>query len=268
MSHDLESPAADRPDWDVLYRARGPEEVVDYRPIVTGDVFVDVEVTAPKAAPKKKIVIVLQHPCSMRPDGANLSSSLLVALVRPFKPLEPDRWNTTGKIMPLPDLLTRFESNKRHQAGVFESTFHVHPDDLAMSKRVACLSLRGVILLFQRWVWYSTRVVVPSFDFSPVIRPVYEEADLIEDWCDEAISMGRSRDDAFRDVTAWLNRDANGITRRQALSDIQRASQIRRMARQDAPTWQAPPVTVLPNDSSERALGEDNGDDDAEPRAG
>jgi hypothetical protein len=266
----LESPAGDRPDWDVLYRARGSDEVVAHRPIMTGDIFAGVGVAAPREAPRSRTLMVLQHPCSMRPDGFNLAPSLLVADVHPMKPIAPAEWVGRGRLMPLPELIPNIDSNRRHQVAEFTRTFHVHPDDLGLDKRIACLSPRGVILLFQRWVFYASRVVVPSYDFHDVILPVYEEIDLLEDWCEDAIAGGRSLQDAWIDVNTWLNKDAGGVTRRTALGDPQKVGEIRRLARADAHSWRRPVVTAV-SESVDTSLKQDahhSSADDVAPQAG
>lgn len=238
MPHELESPDGLAENWDELYLARGADEVPRHRPLLTGDVFENVQVQAPRAEPRTKAVIIIQHPCAMRNDGVELTDSLLVAEVRRYPVLPPDRWATTGRIMPLPNLLPEVASSRANQAALFTKTYHVHPLDL--TKRLACLSLRGVNLLLQRWVYHSSRVVVPSWNFNDVVSPVYEEADLIEEWAETAMSAGRDLNEAWLDANAWLDEDDGGRTRRKALEDPQKRSTIRRRARDVAATWRRP----------------------------
>lgn len=238
MPHELEPPSGQVPDWDRLYLARGASEIVTHRPVFTGDVFQRVTVNPPRGSSKVKTVIVIQHPCALREDGVALGESVLVAEVRRWPVLPPERWNTTGKIMPLPSLLPESGSSQRNQAAVFDRTYHTHPDDL--TDRIACLSLKGVNLLMQRWVFHCSRVVVPTWDFNAVVSPAYEEADLAEDWSTTAIGGGRSVDESRYDVNTWLELDFGGLTRRKALEDPQHRSEVRRLARQDAATWRAP----------------------------
>lgn len=238
MARNLEPPDEGLADWDILYVARGNDEIVAHRPFFTGDVFVEVPVQAPRAEPKVKSVIIIQHPCAMRPDGVSLADSILVAEVHKFPVLPPDKWYTSGKLMPLPELFVDLSSNRRHQAAFFDDTYHVHPMDLI--NRIACLSPRGVNLLLQRWVYHSSRVIVPSFDFNSAVSPVYEEADLTEEWCEIAIAEGRTLDEATQDVHAWLREVEGGVARQKALQEPERRAAIRRRARIDAHTWQAP----------------------------
>lgn len=237
MARGLEAPAGSRPAWDVIYLARGTE-VDARRPVFTGDVFDAVPVLTPRGEQKVKRVVVIQHPCAMRPDGVDLAESILVAEVRQHRELAPEEWMGFGKLLPLPDLLLRYDSGKRHQAGFFDHTYHADPRDLV--KRDACLSLRGVNLLLQRWVFHSSRVAVPTSDLDAVVSPVFEEADLIEEWCEIAMGSGRTLEEAINDVTSWLGQDAGGRTRRQVLEDPQQRPQMRRQLRGAAATWRAP----------------------------
>ena len=99
--------------------------------------------------------MIIQHPCAMRPNGVDLASSILVAEVHRFPVLPPDKSSGNGKLTPLPDLLAGVTSGRRNQAAFFDDTYHVHPLDL--TTRIACLSLRGVNLLLQRWVYHGGR---------------------------------------------------------------------------------------------------------------
>jgi hypothetical protein len=176
----------------------------------------------------------------MRPDGVALAGSILVAEVHKFPILPPDKWGTSGKLMPLPDLFANLTSSRRHQAALFDNTFHVHPSDLV--NRIACLSPRGVNLLLQRWVYHSSRVVVPSSDFNAAVSPVYDQADIIEEWCGIAMASGRTLDEATQDAHAWLREVEGGLTRERALQAPERRAPIRRQARAAAGTWRAPTV--------------------------
>jgi hypothetical protein len=238
MARNLEPPSGDRDDWSVLYIARGDEEITTHRPFFTGDVFVDVPVQAPRGDLKNKTIMVIQHPCAMRPDGVSLADSILVVEVHKFPVLPPDKWDTNGKLMPLPDLLLGIESSRRHQAAFFDKTYHVHCMDL--KNRIACLSPRGVNLLLQRWVYHSSRVVIPSSDFDAAVSPVYEQADIIEEWCAIALDAGRTLEEANQDVHEWLRVVEGGLSREIALQEPQRRAQIRRQARTAAGTWRAP----------------------------
>lgn len=195
---------------------------------MTGDVFEDANVRTVSGEAKVKTVMVLQHPCALRSDGIKLSESVLVVLLRQHKVVEPTDWKRYWKLMPLPDLMTWVDSGKRNQVAMFDDTFHVHRDELR--SRIACLSLRGVDLLVQRWVHHCSRVVVKTADIDQVTSGAYEEVEIVEEWCGIATQNGVSSEDAIRDADVWLKGAFGSMTRREALVSPQYRSQIRRLA--------------------------------------
>lgn len=131
--------------------------------------------------------------------------------------------------MPLPDLMPSVDSGRRHQAAFLDELYLVSPDDLAAENRVACLSQAGVNLLLQRWVHHNSRVVVPTVTYQEVTSPAYEEADLIEYWCEERIGAGLGVRDASVEAIKWLREESSGgVTRQMMLEDPQRRSSVRR----------------------------------------
>lgn len=230
MSKDLESPYAEGvPDWDALYRAR-VDEVGATRPIFTGDIFTGVLLPGSTGKTKARSVIVLQHPCSMRTNGVDLAWQVLVAEVTNRKEIDEPGW-TGGNfnLMPLPDIRPDVTTQSQHQAANFDNLYTVAPADL--TSRIASLSPFGVNLLLQRWVHYSSRVVVPTHTFHEQTVAFYEEADLIEDWCDEA-----GGDDLREETQAcldWLRADKDGPTYQELLKNPQTHSMIRRAMRQE-----------------------------------
>ncbi|WP_454172955.1 hypothetical protein [Microbacterium maritypicum] len=229
MSRDLESPYVEGvPDWDALYRARG-DEVSATRPIFTGDVFTGVHLPGSTGKTKARSVVILQHPCSMRTDGVDLAWQVLVAEVTNRKEFDEPGW-TGGNynLMPLPDLRPDVTSQSQHQAANFDNLYTVTPD--LLTSRITSLSPFGVNLLLQRWVHYSSRVVVPTDTFHEQTAAFYEEADLIEEWCDET-----SGDDLRTETQAcldWLRADRDGPTYQELLKNPQSHSMIRRAMRQ------------------------------------
>ena len=164
MRHDLESPYVEGvPDRDALYRARG-DEVSATRPIFTGDVFTGVQLPGSTGKIKARSVVVLQHPCSMRTNGVDLAWQVLAAEVTNRKEIDEPGWiNGNFNLMPLPDIRPEVTSQSQHQAANFDNLYTVAPD--LLTSRVASLSPFGVNLLLQRWVHYSSRVVVPTNTF-------------------------------------------------------------------------------------------------------
>lgn len=228
MTNDLEPPAGEDEEWGRIYRARG-DEVEAYRPAFTGDVFDDVSVSRGGVI-KSKSVMVIQHPCAMRTNGSELVDSLLVAEVRRHKLLTPEQWRGYGKLMPLPDLRPDVDSSKRHAAALFDELYFMTPTQA--TNRVACLSQIGVNLLLQRWVHHNSRVVVPTFDFQEATAGVYEEADLIEEWCEERAAAGVGALEATAECVKWLRTDnGDGAMRQRRLEDSQSRSAVRKEMR-------------------------------------
>ncbi len=222
----LECPGTDQtPDWDLLYRTRGPEVVV-YRPVFTGDVFFQVPIRD-----RSLNLAILQHPCAIRVDGVTLQPSLLVAEVAPLEVLKPSRWESRNyKHMPLPALQP---GQQPADYAVFFVKCHViTPADLGAGERVACLSQQGVNLLMQRWVHHNSRAVISTQRYQDVTSPQYEEADMIEDWCTDRDDDGISSEEATLEIDEWLSeRVAPGETRRDELQDPQKRSTLRRELR-------------------------------------
>jgi hypothetical protein len=165
----------------------------------------------------------------MRSNGVDLVPRLLTAEVRKHRQVPPEDWTRYGKLMPLPDLFPEVESAQRHQAAFFDSLHLVAPGLLV--RRTACLSQRGVNLLLQGWVHHNSRVVIPTATYNQVTGGVYEEADLIEEWCFERGLAGVSVADSTAECVSWLRQDGGGGMRQKLLEDEQNRSTIRRQMR-------------------------------------
>ena len=230
MSKGLESPYVEGvPDWEALYRARG-EEVSTTRPIFTGDVFDGVQLSGSTGKVKARTVLILQHPCSMRTNGVDPAWQVLVAEVSKRKEIDELGWiDGHFNLMPLPELKPDVTSQARHQAANFDNLYTVPP--AMLMTRIASLSPFGVNLLLQRWVHYSSRVIVPTCTFHEQTVAFYEEADLIEEWCDEAI--GDDLRAETRMCLDWLRADRDGSTYQKLLKNPQSHSMIRRAMRQE-----------------------------------
>lgn len=227
----LESSYSDgRPDLESLYRARG-EEVNPARPFLTGDVFGGLELPGSTGKSKRRFVIVLQHPCAMRSNGIDLRWQLLVAEVQQWKILEKEQWQGNYNVMPLPALFPELAGGKRNQAANFDNLYTVRP--ALLRDRVACLAPIGVNLLLQRWVHYNSRVIVPTTSFHEQSVSFYEEADLMEEWCDYQRVKGEEQVvKAHRECMEWLRTpDGNGLTPQELLRNDQTRSGVRRAMR-------------------------------------
>lgn len=165
----------------------------------------------------------------MRTNGVDLAWQVLVAEVTNRKEIKEAGW-TDGNynLMPLPDIRPDVTSQSQHQAANFDNLYTVTPN--LLTSRIASLSPFGMNLLLQRWVHYSSRVVVPTDTFQEQTVAFYEEADLIEEWCDET-----SGDDLSKDTQAcldWMRADRDGSTYQELLKKPQSHSMIRRAMRQ------------------------------------
>jgi hypothetical protein len=232
---ELEAPGGDPPDWDSIYIARPGDELAAYRPVMTGDVFNRVELYAADGTRKIRNVMVIQHPCAIRQGAIEIAESILVAVVDDHPFIEPSAWKGHSKLMPLPDFRRETQSRKRHQAAFFDRHYIAHRSQL--SDRISALSLSGTNLLLQRWVRYSSGVVVPTYDLDGVVCPVYEEVEIVEEWCETALANGKRQEDAEIAVVAWLDETTGGVTRREALVSSQYRARIRREARSRVRSW-------------------------------
>jgi len=122
-----------------------------------------------------------------------------------------------------------------HHAGLFTSLHLATPDALESATRAACLSLLGVNILLQRWVYHNSRVVVPTRRYNDVVGAQYEEADGIEEWCATRMGHGVDLSSATREADGWLSSDGgSGISRRRLLENPQYRSSIRKSMRRHA----------------------------------
>lgn len=166
----------------------------------------------------------------MRTNGVDLAWQVLVAEVANRKELDEQGWvEGNFNLMPLPALRPDIANQSQHQAANFDNLYTVAPD--LLTSRIASLSPFGVNILLQRWVHYSARVVVPTHTFHEQTVAFYEEADLIEEWCDEANSDDLRA--ATQACVTWLRADRDGSTYQELLKNPQSHSMIRRAMRKE-----------------------------------
>lgn len=224
MNNVLEGPGTrSSPNWASLYRARD-EEISECRPIFTGDVFEDIPLDFEDN--KNKITaVLLQHPCALRTDGVNLASKLLMAEVREFQLVPFSEWKGRYKIMPLPEL----RGENGHFAAQLQEPYLIDAQSLQDGKRIASMSQVGVNLLLQRWVHHNSRAIIPTSNYQEVTAVQFEEADLIEEWCDERIN--NSADISIETAAAhtWLRENSTDPKKRwqDLLEDPQTRSVVR-----------------------------------------
>lgn len=208
-----------------LYLARG-EEVYVGRPILTGDIFSEVSIDPqPKSA--TKMVMVMQHPCSMRSDGVKIRSKLLVAQLEKGREWEESDWQRYFPKMALPLLGPELKEGKNWVVNF--DKLHVVPSS-SLHKRIACLSSEGINILLQRWVHYSSRVIVSTDCFQEATEPFLEETELVEEWCEyfeaETAEAALYHSAACMD---WLREELDsGLTRQLMLKNPQQRSTVRR----------------------------------------
>jgi len=223
VAHEMERPE----DPEGLYRACG-EDIVAARPTLTGDVFSGVELIDTDGATQQKTVMILDHPCSLRTDGVNLLPRLTVAEVRHR---QPGKWEGCYNRFFLPAPFPEAEGPKQPSAAFFDACYHVSPEQLDAGTRVACLSDFGLNLLLQRRVHHFSRVVVPTFEFQNANGAVYDEADLVEEWCIDREDDGLKPLEAAAECVSWLREEEDGVRRQTLLRDVQRRSTLRRQMR-------------------------------------
>lgn len=207
-----------------LYLAASQDEVPIARPLMTGDVFADIAVPG---LDDTGLAVVLTHPCSMRVDGVSLAPRLLMSRVSPSNPIPLNAWrNGHFKVMPLPYLLGTHHSAQFDEMGLVESS------SLAQSQRMACLTPHGVHLLQQRFIWYLTRFLAPTYRLAEATEAVFEEADLHEEWVAKLISRGIDPRQAAAEFHEWIrSSDSSGVTRQDQLRQADLRAGVRRQMR-------------------------------------
>jgi hypothetical protein len=134
--------------------------------------------------------------------------------------------------MPLPELIPTDTAGTRNQAAFFSDVYLASPEALAAGTRIACLSQTGVNFLMQRWIHHNSRVVVPTWQYQEVTGAAFEEADLIEEWCDDQIGPEVSIEEATAEAMKWLREDAgSGVMRQAMLDNLQNRSTVRKEMR-------------------------------------
>ncbi|MBT2551266.1 hypothetical protein [Arthrobacter sp. ISL-65] len=155
----------------------------------------------------------------------NLVSRLLVAEVRESSLIPFGGWKGNYRLMPLPELY----DDGNHFAAHLHEPYLVPEEALQPHNRVACMSQVGVNLLLQRWVHHNSRVVVPTYDYQLVTVAQFEEADLIEEWCDERAENSAEFATETAAAHQWLRGDSTNAGKRwqNLLEDAQTRATVR-----------------------------------------
>jgi hypothetical protein len=130
-----------------LYTAVNEEAAeLRFRPLFTGDVL---------ELSDRTCVALMQHPCSMR-RGTSLNPNLLFAKVIRLGRKYRSDWSTAPfDLCYLPTLSEDYPAVDFHGIGTITA------DCAQEARRVAIVSLYGATVLMQRWIHFSTRLVVP-----------------------------------------------------------------------------------------------------------
>ncbi|MEC4015971.1 hypothetical protein [Streptomyces sp. H27-D2] len=223
MAHEMEKPG----DPADLYLALG-EDIIAARPILTGDVFDGVEITDTDGTSIRRTIMVLDHPCSLRTDGVKLTSRLTAAEVARTQPAS---WRGSFNRMLLPAPFPGADGKAHPCAAFFDTCYHLSPEQLEAGTRIACLSHQGINLLLQRRVKHFSRVTVPTFEFQEANQGVYEEADVIEEWCTSREDDGVKLSEATAECVCWLREKPVDRSRQDMLKDAQQRSTVRKQMR-------------------------------------
>ncbi|MFI6537372.1 hypothetical protein ACIBHY_33315 [Nonomuraea sp. NPDC050547] len=203
MADPLEAPRS----ADDLYLSRSADRdgVPVHRPIVTGDVFADVEIPGVERVPgdDQQLAMIVSHPCSMR-QGARLNDHVQVIRVVRREPIRLEEWpKRYYDLMPLPDLTVIVDpddimsvdpeaelavrSAEGAHAGFFELRGRVESPQLKVQSRIACLSEHGVGLLHQRMTHHDTRHSPRVEQLVQTCAAVFAEIELWELWNERLI---------------------------------------------------------------------------------
>src|SRR5690606_17227107 len=135
--------------------------------------------------------------------------------------------NESYRLMPLPDLF----SDGKHWAADMVALSLVPAETLQNMTRTAVLSLHGVNLLSQRWVYHNSRVAIPTITYNEQTLGPYEEADLAAEWIAELVDADHSPGALEADFHEWIREPwaaGQEKSRQTLLYDPQHRSEIRR----------------------------------------
>lgn len=191
MTQILEAPRA----ASELYLARG-DEVPPYRPVMTGDVFADVDIPGVEdtEGDDEKLAMVVAHPCTMR-DGRKLKPRLSVVRVITYKVITLSEWPRRHiHLLPVPDLAGSSDEDEdedgsskaaeptTHHAAIFELRGRVETSSLDLAKRRACLTEEGVAYLHQRMCHSDTRHPPLVRELMAAFAGVFAEIEEWQEW--------------------------------------------------------------------------------------
>jgi hypothetical protein len=228
----------DRPESvDALYIDRGaPAE--PWRPVLTGDVFTDVQV--PGVEPHE-LTMIISHPCTMRVGEGRLREKLQALPIRNHQDLRLEQWvDGYRKVFPLPELWPA-----ESVAARLDEFGMVSSEEFQLERRIACLSEAGIALLLQRFFCCMSRVVVGLDAINKELLGPMSEAELLEEWCEKLVprrvDAGESLEEAIaaesREFDSLVTHTAFGAsTLQKGLMDSVSAVAVRRIVRDQIAT--------------------------------
>lgn len=160
-----------------------------YRPISTGDIFLDAPVPGTGDRDRShNLTMILSHPSAMR-RGAMLEDIVRGAPIGVRDGLSKTKWPRKNRldVFPLPLLATiangnGFELAADGWAALLELAAPVQTTTLDVRRRVACLSPAGVGLLVQTIVAVDTRCTVNLVLIERALSQKLEEIEWLQDW--------------------------------------------------------------------------------------
>lgn len=165
-----------------LIAPRGDDEILDFdedalrlKPIMTGDVFVDVPVTG-EATPIA--VMVAGHPCTIR-RGAELKPRIPCVRLLEHQWVPYHAWpRQSHGCFPISEAVGIGQG----QCGTLDDWVTVDAGELARERRRLTLQDRGVLVFQQRLIHSLSRFVTPIDALHEASRHVLVEAELEYDW--------------------------------------------------------------------------------------
>lgn len=210
-----------QPEEDRPHHLSG-EDLVIYRPLLTGDVFQDVPI---KGLDGTFTVVIIGHPCTIR-RGPHLSPEIPCCLVTDCERLPFEKWPEGHfALFPLPDI----PDLGSPKGASLDSWVTVPSGELSRERRCLALSDEGILLLQQRFVHSLTRVVVDLPTLREHEAHVFVEAELEEDWLEDLAIDTTDLSPEIEEFDRFMGEDG----RRSELRDPLLHSKVRKEVRRE-----------------------------------
>lgn len=220
------------------------EESSLYRPIATGDIFQGVDVPgASSDEAGHDLTMVIAHPSAMRKRAA-LEPRARAAPVTPINGLRLRHWSPGYfDVYPLPLLSTVAQENgfdiaNRGWGALIEVAAPVETVQLQVTRRIVCLSPKGIHLLLQRIVHSDTRYPVKEDFLARVFEVKLDELEMLQTWNEELVAplalegepLLVALREAAKEFDDWLTgtRGSDGQSLRDLLDGGQASGEVHR----------------------------------------